>query len=236
MMRFTSTMLTRWIGAAVLCTSLSACAAKEIPADWKSECVGRMALSLPGEAEVAANTPEMLVSEYKVGSIQPRFNFIDGQNAGWSAIRFLGRIYVSHALTVAKREQLMKAVESYEERAKNWAMENKNNGDGEAFLFEKLNVKPHIGSARRVDSAYSASLFIEDHLIWLSSSGKNTNWTEQRKDFDLFMTGVATRPIGHVPNKTGICLPYFFIKDEGGNGRQIAMTYRLKGTQMSRSG
>src|SRR5690606_15448496 len=72
-------------------TSLSGCQATDIPPDWKTDCVGRMQLSFPSDVEVAANTANMLEREYSIGSIQPRFDFADGQHASWSGLRYLGK-------------------------------------------------------------------------------------------------------------------------------------------------
>ena len=60
-------------------TSLCGCQASDVPPDWKADCVGRMQLGFPGDVEVAANTATMLEREYKIGSIQPSFDFLDGR-------------------------------------------------------------------------------------------------------------------------------------------------------------
>ncbi|WP_341678130.1 T6SS immunity protein Tli4 family protein [Niveibacterium sp. SC-1] len=213
---------------ALLALSVIGCHAREVPESWKTDCVGRMQLSLPGDAEIAANSVKMLEAEYRVGSTQPRFEFADGEIAGWSAQHYMGRLFVSHQLMKRDISTLDRAASKYVEQSRKWAVRTKVSSSGEKLAFEMLRVEPHKGIGSRVSAAYTVSLFIEDRLIRLSSSGRDMTWAEQGKELNMFLTGVVARPFGSIPNKPGVCLPYFFVTDDGKPQRSIGMTYRLR--------
>lgn len=63
-----------------------------------SECVGNLNITFPGEVEIAANSADMLIQEHEIGSIQPKFEFSDGEGAGWSSIAYNGQLLISHFL------------------------------------------------------------------------------------------------------------------------------------------
>ena len=203
-------------------TSLCGCQASDVPRDWKVDCVGRMQLSFPEEVDVAANTPNMIEREYKIKSIQPSFDFADGQHAGWSAIQVPNWIFVTHPLSVTEKGRLRTAAEQDALRIGEWLKTEKRAND-----FESLSVKPKTGIASRVGGGYDASIFVGDNLVrtW---AGRDRSWSEGRKDFERFVDGIASRQTLAVPSLQGLCIPYAFIKDEGTRHRYIAMTYRLR--------
>jgi len=208
-------------------TSLYGCHANDVPADWKADCVGRMQLSFPSDVEVAANTANMLEREYKLGSLQPSFDFADGQHAGWSELNYLGRLYASHPLSASERNRLAAAANQLVLQAQN-AARNKKDKTGKPLIFEELTVAPQKGVASRVDADYDVSLFVGESMIWLSASGIDTKWDELRKSFEIFVNGAIPRMVGEVPSMPGVCLPYAFVKDNNRPWRHIAMTYRLR--------
>lgn len=217
-------------GVALLAAvSLYGCHANEVPENWKADCVGRMQLSFPGEVEVAAHTAAMLEKEYKIGSIQPRFEFADGQySGGWSRLHYLGSVYPSHPLTDDEKERLVNAARQAESRTRDWARKNKKDRDGQTVVYEELDTKPFVGVAGRLNAAYDASLFVGDSLFWISLSGADKTWADQRKVVNDLLAGLASRPVGRIPSKPGICMPYVFVEDHGRPPRYVAMTYRLR--------
>jgi len=208
--------------------SASGCSnAREIPADWKAECVGRMQLSFPGEVEVAANSAKMLEAEYKKRSAQPRFEFPDGEYAGWSLLQVPEWIFVSPPLTTNERDRLEIAAKQDKERVKEWVRTESGKGASQKEFFESLDLNSRRGSASRVGSAYDVSLFVGDVMIrtW---SGKDKDWGEHRKDFGKFLSGTSSRKLSEIPIHSGVCLPYAFLRDEENTRRYIATTYRLR--------
>lgn len=215
--------------ALFMMTSLCGCLANDVPPDWKADCVGRMQLGFPGDVEVAANTATMLEREYKIGSIQPSFDFVDGQHAGWSEIAYLGNVYASHPLTAAERERLAMSAKQSVYRTREAVRKKKRGKTGNVLVFEELDTKPFAGVASRVNAAYDASLFVGDTLFWISLFGDDrTTWAEQRNIANGLLAGLASRPIGSLPIRPGVCLPYLFVHDNEQPRRYIAMTYRLR--------
>ena len=204
-----------------------ACLAHEPPTGWRTECVGRTQVSLPGDAEIATNSAKTIEAEYKTVGQQPQFEFDDGEIAGWSSIHYLGRVLVSQKLGPDGILTLERAAIQDTEQSKRWAKQKKVGDAGERLVFEALNVAPKRGVASRVNAAYDVSLFVGDRLIRLSSSGQNLGWGDQGMQFNMFIAGAAARLFGHVPDGPGVCLPYFFVGDDGHAARSISTTYRL---------
>lgn len=205
---------------------ISTCIANDNLPLTTNECTGRMQLTLPGEVDIATNSAKMLIKEHKLGSLQPKFEFEDGRGAGRSEIHFLGSILLSPPLTDLDRSTLLNLAEESVQRAKNGIVKFKKKGY--SFKFEQLNVNPHLGKAFRVDSGYDAELFVGQSMIWLQSSGSGETWESQEKNYKAFLAGVSARPIGVNPDIPGVCLPYFFVKFDNSEGRDIATTYQLK--------
>ncbi len=200
--------------------------AHEPATGWRTECVGRMQLSLPGDAEIATNSARTMEAEYKVVGQQPPFEFPDGEVAGWSSIHYSGRVLVSHRLGPRDVRTLERAWIDDAEQSKRWA-KNKASSTGERLVFEALSVAPKRGIATRVNAAYDVSLLIDDRIIRQSSSGQGMGWPDQMTQFHTFATGAVARSYGDIPNRPGICLPYFFVGDDGRPARSIGTTYRL---------
>lgn len=58
------------------------------------ECVGNLDINFPDEVEIAANLADMLIREHAVGTIQPIFEFLDGEKSGWTSMRYKGKIFI----------------------------------------------------------------------------------------------------------------------------------------------
>jgi Tle cognate immunity protein 4 C-terminal domain len=211
---------------------ISGCKANSIAADPMAqlrECVGRAELNIPGDVDVAVNSVSTLEREFKAGSIQPKFEFEDGEEAGWSALSYMGRLYMSPPLSSADSVRLEAAAKQATSSAQDWVAKKKRDDDGNQLTFESLSVRSHRGVASRVNAGYEASLFVDSAMLWLSSSGLGTTWEAQKKRFNTLVDGISSRKPGEVPTSAaGICLPYAFIRDDGAPRRHIATTYRLK--------
>ena len=79
------------MAAAALCASASYAG---VPSDnWKTECVGRMQINLPDEAEVAATLTNDFVRDVSGKGSSP-IKFEDGQSASWSVFSFSGVLLI----------------------------------------------------------------------------------------------------------------------------------------------
>lgn len=94
------------IGALLLAqASISGCTAQTVPSDWNTDCVGRIQISLPGEADVAADTAKSWKEQNDRVS-----RFPDDQVASWSSSSFLGQLKISHLRT---SDELEKTIQHY---------------------------------------------------------------------------------------------------------------------------
>ena len=209
--------------------ALGACSAQEptVPPDWKADCVGRMQLSLPGPVDVAANSFRMLAAEYKIGTQQPRFEFADGQQAGYSSQYYMGRVFVSHLLQPTERQALLRAGSDEVQRAEAYAAKKKTN-EGKPLVFERLNVSPKEGYAGRVNGSMDITIALDNTIVRAVSNDRVGDTPKVRNDFAMKSSGLTLRSFGEVPGAAGVCFPYVFIKDDDQQGRSIGVTYRLQ--------
>jgi hypothetical protein len=210
--------------------SLSACFAQEpsTAMDWRSDCVGRMQLSLPGKVDVAANSFAVLEAEYKVKSLQPQFEFPDGQIAGYSAHDYLGSVLVSEPLTPDQQASLLRAAQAGVKRAETYAKRIKRDAGGDSTVFEELSVAPLTGWASRVNTAYTMTVAVGNHIVRSGSVTAPEHMAWSRQSFDIKVNGLALRSFGDLPQSAGVCFPFIFIKDDGSPRRAISVTYRLQ--------
>lgn len=215
--------LGKFLCSALLSLAASGCMAQErvVPTDWKPECVGRMQLSLPSEAEVAANTFEMLRKEFVIGSQQPRFDFPDGRLAGYSSLRYEGRLLISHPIKDTEYAALHTLIQENEKTAQAFAKTRN-------YEYEKFSIGTLEGVASRVDESYSAFLKLDDSILYWEVSGEPGDRPLIDKSLKTILNGVSRRDIHSVPTSPGVCIPYAFIADGGSGVREIAVTYRLK--------
>lgn len=191
------------------------------------ECIGNLRLKFPGQVEVAANTGEVLIDEHKIRTIQPKFEFVDGERAGWTSIGYGGNIFVSHTLSEEQKSKLMVLQKKMLHMAQSVGKTKMDKDSG----FEKIEMGQRIGFAARAGTSFTASLFLNDHMIWRQSTVSKNAVADTKGEFDNFIKSVEFRAIGVVPTTKGLCLPYFFISGEGRDERargRISSTYRLK--------
>ena len=194
-----------------------------------SECVGNLNITFPGEVEIAANSADMLIQEHEIGSIQPKFEFSDGEGAGWSSISYNGQLLISHFLNTEQQKKLLSLQDLSKLNVKKNAAKKKKNK--KAILFEELSLSPAEGVAFRIGNGFSASIFSGGHMLWADSTIDEDEIGKYKEEVLEYPKNISFRELGTVPNSTGLCFPYFFLKTEP-NGdthrRYIAVTYRLK--------
>jgi Tle cognate immunity protein 4 C-terminal domain len=211
----------------LLACCFASCSAKEQAIDWRTDCVGRMQVSLAGEAEVAAQTAQSWTLPGSGG--YERMRFADGQLAGWSdSFPFK----ISHPLT----ENEMRSVTKHSEWTPSVFAEQAkaiSGFDKKSFRTSPTNSPPGTSWGYR----YSISGVGKQHEHFLVQiGGSAVQWTTvsiedasaaEAKAQDLIQR-LSPRPTSSTPTESGVCYPYMFVKDGGQLRRQVATTYRLK--------
>lgn len=207
-----------WL-ALVLSVS-SGCSARDVPAAWKPECVGRMQLSFPGNVDVAATTRSDLRKNWN----PPSSSFIDGEYAGWSGLGYLGGIEIVHGLDPSEIDAFW--VERTAIREKFRVLFTKA-GVKSSDRYQELSTLPHSGLAFQAqDQRYLALQLGRYAFTWNGYSKISPQ--QAQADYDAVVAGLRARDLFSVPSEVGVCLPYAFIRDEGTARRYVAMTYRLR--------
>lgn len=196
-------------------------------ADWKDECVGRMQLSLPGGADIAATSEKTLAAELLRGSAQPATVFADGQRvAGDSRLGFGGALMISHPIDTPAFAAMATKLRVTREGAKNRVQKNPTEDNGNRVVFAIPQTKSPASVAWRVNSAYALLVRIGDSAIYWSGKADPIEEAEQTAFADIQRS--QPRQVFSVPAQAGVCAPYVFIPDGGQRWRDIGVTYRLK--------
>lgn len=199
----------------------SAGCAETVPAEWPKECVGRLQLALPGEADQGAILgSERFRNRAQYGQPSPRFP--DGEESGWS--EFLG-MEISHPLTneekiQATRKLVLRKTETLIKDIKI---------DSQRIVWRKLIDRESMayGSSYRI---FDTNFLISNgvYLSWGTSARDEAELLQSKMLLRTIAAGLRPRQLFDVPTEPGLCLPYVFIPDSGQEKHAIAMTYRLK--------
>lgn len=204
--------------------------AEDLPAAWKTDCVGRMELRLPGEADVAALVQqEFLDYAAGKGTSYPVAKLPDGQRAFSTTSSFMGLIAVSHPVDDAAREQFLLAAERRAAAGEKKLKERHGvSVYGYPATFERLQTAKQHALAWRIGPSYSVYMDVgKSGLRWGVNSGPDQA-PALDEYYQTLIEGVSARPLYTVPSDPGVCLPYVFIRDDGKHGRSINATYRLR--------
>jgi len=204
---------------------LAGCNAQSIPSTWLSDCVGRMRISLPEVADVAAVTPEAVIESDTSGNL-PSSYFSDGKGAPYSSIGYFGPVEATAPLTD-------KQISSLRARLVEEA----------AYIAQQQKAKRKLGASTSVAVLPTPGW---DGVVWdfgtrirgrLFVGGQYYAWSisvkpEERNYLDInfkaLMAGLTPRKNFTLPIDRGVCMPYFFVSDSGVVDRLITTTYRLR--------
>ncbi len=200
--------------------------AEALPAGWKSDCVGRMQIGLPGDVEVAAFGDKDF-QNYAPGDRSEKFP--DGQRAFTSSLSFMGLIAVSHPVDDVARKRFLEIAKRTET---NEAKKLKERG-GISVLhypatFEVLSTAKQKALAWRIGSSYSAYIEVGASGLWWGVDSSPDQLPALEEYYQTLIEGVSARSLYTVPADPGVCLPYVFIRDDGKHDRKINATYRLR--------
>ena len=200
--------------------------AEELHAEWRTDCVGRMQIGLPGDVDVAAFSADDF-QKYAAGKRGAKLP--DGQRIFDSTLSFMGLIAVSQPVSDETRNLFLQIAEH--KRAASEKKLKDNNGIsvyGYPATFEQLPIASQKAVAWRIGPAYSTYVEIGKSGLWWSVNGTPDQLSGLEEYYQTLIDGVSARPLYAVPSDSGVCLPYAFIRDDGKHDRSVNTTYRLK--------
>lgn len=182
--------------------------------DWKAECVGRYQISVPGDVEIAV-VPLMTRTVDASGNRSSRVVFSNDDRLKHSDVFVDGAISVS---SITSNQEFLKFKKEFTE-SKNKKLPQKFtlHNDGKGFNLD-------------LPQGVATSLFLasriyqyEDHTY-----GNNSDeLTKAKLNRDDFIKNFESRQLFDLPKQSGVCIPYGFIKDEGGKHRHVGVGMRL---------
>lgn len=194
--------------------------ASDVLKGWRTECVGRYQVSLPGDVEIALANRNDFVSNIR--DIQNRFN--DGVLASSSEISVNGTIYVNQLKHAGDLSAIRKEVDT--------GMKNL--------------IKQFLAQSTEIDHGLQRISGLPDDIFGWMATGQ----TEQEVELFLggtdyayrymnvgekvlpqgmrFIKSFRPRTLFELPKEPGVCFPYGFIADDGKPTRHVAVTMRLR--------
>ncbi|MDC8785317.1 T6SS immunity protein Tli4 family protein [Roseateles koreensis] len=229
-------VLCRW-ALLPLAAMASACSAEPppIPTDWKTDCVGLMQISFPGEVDVAAHKFRKYSQFSTQANLSESVFFSDGKIAGGDDFWYHGTLQVTHPMTddeykalVAARKDSQKEVLADFKKKKPTEL----NAAGQRSRYWLLQTTAKDGVAWRFDADYVVLMRVNQSVISWVSAGSRPNIDKAEKSAAIAFNNLnqaQPRPLYDLPKNPGLCLPYLFIQDsEPAPDRSFGVTYRLK--------
>ncbi|WP_176462322.1 T6SS immunity protein Tli4 family protein [Ralstonia solanacearum] len=212
---------------AAACGGVTGCSrAEALPAGWKTDCVGRMQIGLPGEVEVAA-FPINDFQNYATGKLGAKL--LDGQRIFSSSLSFMGLIAISHPADDAARKRFFQAAEQKKANdAKKLKQRHGISVFGYPATLEPLSTAKQKALAWRIGPNYSVYIEVEKIGLWWNVGSSHDQLPLLEEYYQTLIEGVSERPLYTEPSEPGVCLPYVFIRDDGKHNRSIDTTYRLR--------
>lgn len=200
------------------------CAERTIPASWPKDCVGRLQMALPGEADQSAILGRERFRDVAQFGV-PITSFQDGEEDGWAGFSIeLATLSITHPLSETERRQVISNV-SLGKRVS---------------LINDVKVGRNIVWNRmssNQSSAYGASFHFVDagflvtngvFFSWSGDAAGDQAFTKLKAELQSIVSGLRPRSLFDIPSEPGLCFPYLFVPDKGHEKHSVSMSYRLK--------
>lgn len=210
--------------------SISACTAQQVPPAWPVECVGRLALNLPGQSDVASMTADQFLKN----SEDRAYQFDDGEAAFYSFFQYGANVAITGPLTKAQSAMLLTNQRQGFLGVKTAITTGKMRAGDSSKLEIKMLDPSDAGFGWKLfnssELTYVAYPALPGHAVAWMVSGTAEQGPGIEKDFATFRNGARPRSALSVPAEHGVCMPHLFIADGGDDsaGRIVAATYRLR--------
>ena len=222
----------KWVFTFALGINAAGCFAdnKATPAGWRTDCVGRMELTLPGDAATQSDSSQALrarglrQSEYDYS--HGAFSFDDDER-GWTELTEGVVSAVSPPLTPKQIDVLKKA--DAKQRQTNFAEYTKL-AAARGETYESVMVDTGTPRATAHRSKTGVGLFIElgDRVVMAGYRLNAGDFVHDKTVVPQLITNIRAREVFDVPAEPGLCYPHVFVKDDSNRRRQIAVDYRSK--------
>jgi hypothetical protein len=201
--------------AALVVTGLCQAKPPEVPADWKTECVGNFNISVPGEVDIALLSPHS----------DPRLDgAIFSYNRGPSFSRLVngGVFHVSDE--VPYEFFLKKRNEDVKE------LDKRLDGD---FKYYDVSRDDFFSSTFEDSESKSISSYrwVANRMYFHEAIAQYNFFSKDQVDtfFSEFVENFRPRGLYEIPKEKGYCIPYGFVKSAAPrNRRKLAMSMVLK--------
>ncbi|WP_171939098.1 hypothetical protein [Herbaspirillum rubrisubalbicans] len=201
------------------------CANANEKLDWRTDCVGRMKISIPGDADIAI-TPTKSVFE---DSSSARFYFPDGMRAGYSRFSYGGNIKISNQLPALEVENFLKQADEFAATEREDVLTEKyHHSKNPDNPFETIYANDGSKLAIRANLFFLFALVVNNHAVTLMSSVDKDQISQETEILKKIATTISYRANFTIPQRSGVCMPFLFVEDVEKEGRLAGTTYRLK--------
>jgi len=183
-----------------------------------------MQLSLPEIADVATVTPDSIIKSITSGNL-PESYFSDGQRAQYSNINYFGTVEATGPLNDQGIATLRKRLAHEATLIKRTMLQRRK--QGEKVTFDVLPTPGWDGVVWDFGSRMRARLFVDRQYYAWRINMDPEHRPYMQATFKTVIAGLATRKNFFLPAGVGVCMPNFFVSDNGSIHRNVSVTYRL---------
>ncbi|MDR3413746.1 MAG: T6SS immunity protein Tli4 family protein [Formivibrio sp.] len=216
--------------------------ASNTPTDWKTECVGRFLIGLPGEVDVALPRASYLydgtvtngyvnyvfiIGEPKHGGYLPDGTFygaVSGDSKAWGSKQLVhGELVTGPTITPDGFSQFKADVGRFYEEKKQAYLKSHEDDYAKNIYPRPTDIPDAFAWSGPIYLMRGGRLFSYDYPgLWENPQ------SQERLRF--VATSLRTRNLYEIPNEAGLCLHYAFLPEAPTypDSRVIGVTYRLK--------
>jgi len=177
---------------------------------FREECVGRYVLAFPGEVEVAVYVPEALKAP-----MENPIRFDDGEPASRSEFVYNGEFYITSSVDSSIYRKYM-----------NFISGRSGGSGGDVAVAWSVGLMGARGWSAKESAGF---VVYKDGRIFNYFYSNARNMDEAKNISYKIASNFQTRNLYEIPKTKGVCLPFSFVADDGGDEfRRIGVTFRLK--------
>ena len=189
----------------------------------QTECVGRLTINFPYDAEIAGTSYDELKSQISEPNTSPQYSFSDGEIPWSGRIFYDGPILISNTMPSQQIASLTKYFVDERKRSIDFFKKNgisENNKVGNLVNLSKNTVAWNIGYSVNALISFKNGLLIYDF-------SKSKNLAENLISVRNFASEITHRKIFEVPPASGLCMPYVFFRTDNFKKRNVTASYKL---------
>ena len=190
-------------------------------ASWLSECIGRVEVSLPIDAEPAVTPRARIESMLAIRPYhnEPDYSFPDGQVAGYTSLGYSGGdTLVSEPVTTRELDSWLVAYRTVLLTKIRKQTQGRRAVDGTQFVVTPVSLdSPRSSAYHLYGPRYDVALAVGDRLLQTAITSTTSDVDGGHAFLESFVKSVSPRALFELPGGPGVFLPKSLIRDDKGH-------------------